>query len=226
MKKELTIKVLVADDHKLFRSGIIRLLQDHPNIYILGEAENGLELLNKYFEVNPDIVLADIAMPQMSGLEAVSKIKEKDTDVKALFLSMYDTDEYIYKVLKSGGMGLINKNIMEGELIYALEKVYDGGKYFRGKWDEQKLEQLIEEYDSDSSLDQKTYQLEEISHVEEQILRCINQGLNSKEISEKLNTSKKSVDYYRSGIMKKFALKTRSDLVRFAFLYFNKEKEL
>ena len=213
MKKELTIKVLVADDHKLFRSGIIRLLQDHPNIYILGEAENGLELLNKYFEVNPDIVLADIAMPQMSGLEAVSKIKEKDTEVKALFLSMYDTDEYIYKVLKSGGMGLINKNIMEGELIYALEKVYDGGKYFRGKWDEQKLEQLIEEYDSDSSLDQKTYQLEEISHIEEQI-------------SEKLNTSKKSVDYYRSGIMKKFALKTRSDLVRFAFLYFNKEKEL
>ena len=139
---------------------------------------------------------------------------------------MYDTDEYIYKVLKSGGLGLINKNIMEGELIYALEKVYEGGKYFRGKWDEQKLEQLIKEYDSDSSLEQKTYQLEEITHIEEQILRCINLGMNSKEIADKLKTSKKSVDYYRSGLMKKFSLKTRSDLVRFAFLYFNKEKEL
>ena len=222
MKKELNIRVLVADDHKLFRSGIIRLLQDHPNIYILGEAENGTDLVFKYFEVNPDIILTDIAMPQMSGLEAVSKIKEKDPDVKALFLSMYDTDEYIYKVLKSGGLGLINKNIM----VYALEKVYEGGKYFRGKWDEQKLEQLIKEFDSNDNVEQGTRELEEITHIEEQILRCINQGMNSKDISEKLKTSKKSVDYYRSGLMKKFSLKTRSDLIRFAYQYFNKEKEL
>jgi len=224
MKKESTIKVLVADDHKLFRSGIIRLLQDHPNIYILGEAENGLDLVEKFFEVNPDVVLADIAMPQMSGLEAISTIKEKDPGVKALFLSMYDSDEYIYKVLKSGGSGLINKNIMEGELIFALEQVFNGEKYFRGKWDENKLQQLINDFDSNKVSEK--HDLEEINYMEEQILRFINQGLNSREIAEKLKTSKKSIDYYRSTLMKKFSLNTQSDLIRFAFLHFNREKEL
>jgi len=126
MKINMSIKILVADDHKLFRSGIIRLLKDHQNIHIIAEAENGSELIERYFEVSPDIVLVDIAMPQMSGLEAVSKIKEKDPEVKALFLSMYDNDNYKYKVLKSGGMGLINKNILEGELTYAIEQVCKG----------------------------------------------------------------------------------------------------
>ncbi len=74
----MSIKILVADDHKLFRSGIIRLLKDHHDIHIIAEAENGSELIERYFEVSPDIVLVDIAMPQMSGLEAVSMIKEKD----------------------------------------------------------------------------------------------------------------------------------------------------
>lgn len=224
MKKNLTIKVLVADDHNLFRSGIIKLLGDHPNIYVLGEAENGPQLIEKYFVLYPDVVLADIAMPQMSGLEAISLIKEKDPEVKALFLSMHDTDEYIYKVLKSGGMGLINKNIMEGELIYALEQVYNGDKYFRGKWTEQTLEKLIAEFES--NIDQEIIQDQELSYREEQVLRCLNQGFTSQDIAEKLNVSRKSVDYYRSSLMRKFKLKTTADLVRFAVQYFNKEKNM
>ena len=124
-----TIKILVADDHKLFRRGIVKLLESHSNIYVIGEAENGQQLLDEYFKVSPDIVLVDIAMPVMTGLESVEKIKESDPKAKALFLSMFDNDEYIYKVLKSGGMGLINKNIMEGELIFAIEQVYNNRKY-------------------------------------------------------------------------------------------------
>jgi DNA-binding NarL/FixJ family response regulator len=144
----MTIKTLVADDHNLFRSGIIKLLKYHQSIHIIAEAENGSELIERYFEVSPDIVLADIAMPQKSGLEAVSDIKEKDPEVRALFLSMYDNDEYKYKVLKSGGMGLINKNIMEGELTYAIEQVYNGEMYFRGDWTKEKLELLVSEFES------------------------------------------------------------------------------
>jgi DNA-binding NarL/FixJ family response regulator len=225
MKKNLTIKVLVADDHNLFRSGIIKLLSDHPNIYVLGEAENGPQLIQKYFDLYPDVVLADIAMPQMSGLEAVSLIKEKDQGVKALFLSMYDTDEYIYKVLKSGGMGLINKNIMEGELILAIEQVYNGEKYFRGKWNEHSLEKLFAEFEANTIQPALEKEDQELSYREEQVLRFLNQGFTSQDIAEKMNVSRKSVDYYRSSLMKRYKLKTTADLVRFAVQYFNREKK-
>ncbi|MFC2103702.1 response regulator transcription factor [Bacteroidota bacterium] len=143
-----TIKILVADDHKLFRRGIVRLLEDHSNLFVISEAENGHQLVDEYFNVRPDIILVDIAMPVMSGLEAVEKIRTKDPKAKALFISMFDNDEYIYKVLKSGGMGLLNKNIMEGELIYAIEQICKNQKYFRGKQTEKELENLIEEFES------------------------------------------------------------------------------
>lgn len=214
-----TIKILVADDHSLFRSGIIKLLKDQRNIYILAEAENGLELIKKYFEVLPDIALVDIAMPEMSGLEAVAKIKEKDPNVKALFLSMYDTDEYIYRVLKTGGMGLINKNILEGELAYAIEQVYKGEKYFRGKWTALSIEDFIRDFESHHTED--FIPSPEVNFREEQILKFLNDGLSSKDMAERLSLSKKTIDFYRSNLMRKFDLKTLADLIRFAIRYFD-----
>jgi DNA-binding NarL/FixJ family response regulator len=218
MKQNSTIKILVADDHKLFRRGIVRLLEDHSNIYVLGEAENGKQLIEEYFKVIPDVIIADIAMPVMSGLEALDKIREKDPDVKALFLSMFDTDEYIYKVLISGGMGLINKNIMEGELLLAIEQVYHNQKYFRGEWTEEKLEQLI--IDFESHQDENIISASEINFREEQILKFLNEGLSSKDMAEKLQLSKKTIDFYRSNIMRKFDLKSTTDLIRFSIKYF------
>lgn len=220
MNSRPTIKILVADDHKLFRRGIVKLLEDQANVYILGEAENGAQLIEEYFKVCPDIVLADIAMPVMSGLEAIQKIRERDPKVKALFLSMFDSDEYIYKVIKSGGMGLINKNIMEGELIFAIEKVFNDEKYFRGKWTDQSLEQLVKNFESNKM--EINVSESELSFREEQILKFINLGLSSKDMAEKLNLSKKTVDFYRSNIMRKFNLNSASDLIRFAVRYFDK----
>ncbi len=220
----MSIKILVADDHKLFRSGIIRLLKDHQNIHIIAEAENGSELIERYFEVSPNIVLVDIAMPQMSGLEAVSKIKEKDPEVKALFLSMYDNDNYKYKVLKSGGMGLINKNILEGELTYAIEQVYKGEMYFRGNWTKDELERLVSEFESHSN--QQIIDNYDVSYREEQILKMLNEGLTSQQMADKLELSKKTIDFYRSNIMRKFSLKSVTDLVRFALKYFEKKDDL
>ena len=219
----MSIKILVADDHKLFRSGIIRLLKDHQDIHIIAEAENGSELIERYFEVSPDIVLVDIAMPQMSGLEAVSKIKEKDREVKALFLSMYDNDDYKYKVLKSGGMGLINKNILEGELTYAIEQVYKGELYFRGNWTKDKLERLVTEFESHSN--QQVIDNYDVSFREEQVLKMLNEGLSSQQMADKLELSKKTIDFYRSNIMRKFGLKSITDLIRFALKYFEKKDD-
>ena len=219
----MPIKTLVADDHKLFRSGIIRMLNDHRNIHVISEAENGTELIEKYFEVSPDIVLVDIAMPQMSGLEAVAKIKEKDPIVKALFLSMYDSDDYKYKVLKSGGMGLINKNILEGELTYAIEQVNKGEPYFRGNWTKADLERLVSEFESHNN--QQFIDKYDVSYREEQVLKLLNEGYTSQQIAAKLELSKKTIDFYRSNIMRKFSLNSVTDLIRFALKYFEKKND-
>jgi len=225
MKETQTIKVLVADDHNLFRAGIIKLLKENQHIDILGEAENGEEMIRKYFELLPDLLLVDIAMPGLTGLGAVAKIKEKDPTVKALFLSMHEGDEYIYKVLKSGGLGLINKSVLESELIYAIELVYNGKKYFRGVVDEESLNELIREFESNTEV-RFTNQEENINYREEQILRLVKQGLTSQEMAEKLNLSKKSIDFYRSCLMKKFNLKSAADLMRFAVQFNQIEKNL
>jgi DNA-binding NarL/FixJ family response regulator len=209
------IKVLLADDHNLFRTGVIKLLKEQENIIVIGEASNGNELFTKYFELSPDVILVDIAMPEMSGPEAVIRIKKEDPGVKALFLSMYEGEEYIYRVLKSGGHGLINKSIMEDELIRAIEKVNEGEKYFEDNWDEARLLKLIEEFESGkkSSTDQQEIKL---NYREEQILKLLHDGLSSREMAEKLNLSKKTVDFYRSCLMKKLNLKSPSDLIRVA----------
>ena len=218
MKNKFTIKVLVVDDHKLFRTGVVRLLRDRPNIFVVAEAENGEELLNKYFNAKPDVVLVDIAMPKMSGLEAVSLVREKDQNVKALFLSMYDGDEYVYQVLKSGGTGLVNKNILEGELAYAIEQVYIGEKYFGSKWTEDTLQGLIKEYESNIAPKSAS---EKLTYREEEVLKYINKGYTSAEIANKLKLSKKTVDFYRSNIMRKFNLSGPNELIIFAVNYFN-----
>ncbi|MCH7771941.1 MAG: response regulator transcription factor [Bacteroidetes bacterium] len=224
MERNSTIKVLVADDHSLFRKGIIRLLKDQSNIFIIAEAENGEELITKYFEFFPDVILVDIAMPFMPGPVAVMKILEKDPKAKALFLSMYDGDEYIFMVLKSGGMGLINKNVMDGELAYAIEQVFRGEKYFRGKWTNESLEQIIRDFESyqNENLDFTI----EITHREEQVLKFLNEGLNTKEMAEKLQLSRKTIDFYRANIMRKFKLKSMPDLIRFAIRYFYVKNDL
>ena len=225
MKENQSIKVLVADDHNLVRAGTVKILEEHKNIIVIGEAENGDELVRKYFELLPDLLLVDIAMPGITGLEAVARIKEKEPAVKALFLSMHEGDEYIYKVLKSGGWGLINKNIVESELIYAIEHISNGKKYFRGIEDEESLDKIIREFESttDSKFSNKE---ESINYREEQILNFLKQGLSSQEMSEKLSISKKTVDFYRSCLMRKFNLKTAADLVRFAVQFNQIEKNL
>ncbi len=224
MERKSIIKVLVADDHSLFRKGIIRLLKDQSNIFIIAEAENGEELIHKYFEFLPDVILVDIAMPFMSGPVAVMKILKKDPKAKALFLSMYDGDEYIFRVLKSGGMGLINKNVMEGELAYAIAQVYRDEKYFRGKWTNESLEQLIRDFESYQ--DENFNITVEVTYREKQVLKLLNEGLDTKEMAERLQLSRKTIDFYRASIMRKFKLKTLPDLIRFAIRYFYVKNDL
>ena len=221
--KYRVIKILVADDHTLFRQGIIRLLEDNKEFSIVAEAENGLELIEKYFSFRPDIILTDIAMPGLTGIESVQEIHKKNPQAKALFLSMYDAGEYVYKVIKSGGMGLVNKNILEDELCLAIEKVYNGFKYFGSKWSDDAIEQLLNDYEKKTGEDSNFYV--DLNFREEQILQMIIDGATSKEIADKMQLSKKTIDYYRSNLLRKFDIKTQIELAKCGIRYFEIEKE-
>lgn len=208
------IRLLIADDHQLFRSGIISLLEDVSDIVIIGEARNGKELIEQYFNLKPDIILTDISMPELSGTEAIKQIKRKDRNAKALILTMHEGEEYVFLALKIGAKGLLSKNTMKGELIYAIKTINDGKTYFGKIYDEEKLSTLENKYKQMAAKDFE--QPIKFQQREEIILKSIGEGMTSQEIADILNCSKKTVDYHRSRLMMKLNVKTLPELISFA----------
>jgi len=215
------IRILIGDDHSLFRSGIARLLSDDDDIFLVGEAENGEELIEKYFELKPDVVLADISMPKMSGTDAISKIKLKDKNAKALFLSMHDGEEYVYYSIKAGGLGLVNKNIMQGELLFAIKQVYSGEFYFGPDITQSDLDKIIKKYDKNEIVGIENIE-EFLTEREKDILFLIGKALTSQEIASKLNLSKRTIDSHRIHLMQKLNIENLPKLIRYAVQFSNK----
>ncbi len=211
------IRLLIADDHQLFRSGIISLLEDVSEIAIIGEAETGRQLVEKYFELKPDVVLIDISMPELSGTHALKTIKLKEPAVKSIFLTMFEGEEYIYHAIEVGAKGILSKNAMKGELIYAIKTVYGGECYFGKNYDEEKLLGIKKKYRQAvvSVVDDYFH----LKKKEKKILELISKGLTSQEIADQLHYSKKTIDYYRARLMQRFNIKSLPELISFAVKY-------
>lgn len=222
INKEDMIRIIVADDHKLFRSGLISLLEDEKDFYIVGEADNGEELLDLYFELKPDVIVVDISMPFLNGVEALAEIKKKDKNVKALFVSMHDSEENIYYAIKNGAYGLISKNIMKGELTYAIRAANEGKQYFGQNWPEEKLKELLNRFEFLSGKNSENKP--NLSPREREILRNIAEGLSSSEIAIRVHLSKRTVDAHRAHIMRKLEVTTLPELVKYAIKYTHLEK--
>lgn len=217
------IRILVADDHNLFRSGIISILSEEKEIFIIGEAETGEELIDKYFRLKPDIVLADISMPDMTGIEALEKILRDDSSAKFLFLSMHEGDEYIYYCYNAGGMGLISKKVLKGELLFALKVVYENKKYFGVDVTEERLRKISDKYKKDTRREIKK---DGLTPREKQILNLISEGCTSNEIAEKLFLSKRTIDSHRTHLMQKLNLKSFPELIKYAINFSSEAKNL
>ncbi|MGE5432858.1 MAG: response regulator transcription factor [Syntrophomonadaceae bacterium] len=215
-----SIRIVVADDHSLFRSGIISLLEDAAEIFVVGEAVDGSDLYDKYFELKPDVILVDISMPGVTGIEAIRKILARDPSAKALFLSMHEGEEYVYHILKSGGKGLISKNVMKGELVYAVKAVNSGKKYFGAYWTEEKLEELKRKYSAGDGTQISTSLAEaSLTQREIEILRLIGEGYTSNEIAARTELSKRTVDTHRIHLMSKLGIKSLPELIKYAIQY-------
>ena len=214
MIKPESIRIVIADDHKLFRSGIISLLDDEPDIHVINEAENGKELIDCYPNSKPDLLLIDISMPIVNGVEAFKIIKKSDPNVKALFLTMYEGEEYIYYTMKIGAKGLLGKNTMKGELVYAIKTVNEGNRYFGKNCNEEQLKEIEKKY-KQIMVDQLD-DFVQFTETEKIILEYISKGMTSQEIAEALDCSKKNVDYHRSKVMQRLEIKTLPELISYA----------
>ncbi len=201
----MMINIILVDDHPLFREGISARLSMHENINIIAQAENGMQLLERLEELKPDIVMMDISMPAMNGMDALEIVSERFSDVRVIILSMHDDKEYILNVIRAGAAGYLLKDISGEEMIHAIQKVYSGGKYFSNEV----AEILAQDNTPDSGGDILTTR-------EQLILRLISHGYNNKNIALELEISVRTVETHKRNIKRKLSIDTTSGLVRYA----------
>ena len=205
------IRVLVADDHTILRDGIRSLLDEDPKIVVVGEAENGQAAVKMACQLEPDVVLMDIAMPILNGLEATRQIKRDLPRVKVLILSMYDDDAYIQQALTYGAMGYILKDASASELLSAIYTVHKGEAVLSPPI----TRLVIEDYLRWGGLQNKGTD-NSISPREHEVLQLIAEGYSNKEIAKILSISIKTVQTHRANLMKKLDLHDSGDLIKYA----------
>lgn len=204
------IRVLIADDHTIVRSGVRLLLEAEPDIDVVGEALDGGEAMELVETLQPDVVLMDIAMPVMDGLEATRRIKNLFPQIQVLVLTMHRSDEYFFELIKAGASGYVLKGAKTAELIEAV-RVVNSGEVFLYPTMAQKLVKgylNLVEWENESG---KT-----LSKREKEILRLLAEGYNNNEIAEKLFISPSTVHSHRANIMNKLELNNRRELLQYA----------
>jgi DNA-binding NarL/FixJ family response regulator len=202
------IKLLIADDHAVVRSGIIHILEEDPELKVMGEAQNGDELMSKLYDEKWDVLVLDITMPGRNGLDLLIEIKKKLPALHVLILSMHPEEEIALRALKSGASGYLNKDSIPGELIKAIKKVNSGGKYISSSLAETIVTTM------DKNMERPPH--ENLSEREFQVLCMLASGNSLSGIAAKLNLSVKTISTYRTRIMEKLNKKTNVDLTMYA----------
>jgi DNA-binding NarL/FixJ family response regulator len=201
------IRVLVVDDHAILRDGIRSILESQDDIIVIGEASDGVEALEYVKRLMPDIVLMDISMPKINGLEATRLIKERFPSVKVLILTQHDNREYITPALQAGAAGYVLKRSGRREMLNALRQVYEQGAFLTGKVTHEVLQEYSQSGNGDNELD--------LTEREDQVLHLIVDGKSNKEIALHLGISPKTVSVHRTNIMTKLNVQNTVDLIRF-----------
>jgi DNA-binding NarL/FixJ family response regulator len=207
----MTIRVLLADDHAIVRDGLRALMQGHSDLAVVGEAATGREAVLKTLELKPDIVVMDIAMPELNGIEAVREIRDRVAAAQVVILSMHGTAEHIYRSLRAGAKGFVMKESAGKEVVKAILTVHAGRRYLS----EQVSEKMVDDYIQLRQSSQRS-PLEKLSLREREVLQMVAEGKTSAKIGSILNLSPKSVDTYRSRLMQKLGISELAGLVKFA----------
>jgi len=205
------VRVLLCDDHTLFREGIKAILKDELSIEIVGEADNGRQAIAQARKLNPDIVLMDIAMPDLGGFEATHRILRANPKTKVLILTMYEEEEVITRCLDAGAAGYVLKDVPRAHLIHAIDVVNRGGQYLSSR----ALKKVVKQYVKGAKSTAAT-SYERLSDREREVLKLLADGLTLKEIAVRLVLSVKTVDAHKTNLMRKLDLHDRSELIKYA----------
>lgn len=210
-------RILIIDDHPLFRLGLKSIIARNPDYDIVGEAGNGREALPLVEESNPDLVIVDISLPDVSGIDLTRQIRELVPNTRVLIVSMHAKPEYITEAFQAGATGYVTKESAESRLLQGLEAVNKGEYFLDDLVARQVVEMLMEGPSKEAKLTNAAYQ--SLTPREQEILVLLAEGLSAKEVGEKLFISPKTVENHRTKIMGKLNLHTTVDLMRYALKY-------
>lgn len=209
----ITYSVILADDHILVRQGLRRILEEMPGLEVVGEANDGLELLTLLGHLVPDMVILDIFMPNLRGIEAIYEIKKIRPEVKILILTMHKDKEYLYLALSAGAKGYLLKEDADKELFSAIEKVRQGKTYISPHFSEEIVDALVQVGRGEAK---NVFEVDPLTPREREVLKLIAEGKSSKEIAQLLFISVPTVNNHRANIMEKLNLNKATDLVKYA----------
>jgi len=207
------IGVLLAEDHTIVRKGLRALLDGEMGIEVVGEAEDGREAIRKAEELQPDVVVMDIAMPGLNGLEATRRLKKSFPDMKIIILTAYSNEEYVLETLRAGASGYLVKKTAPSDLITAIQTSYRGESFLSPSISKTVIEKYIQQAGKMEERDEKP---EKLTDREREVLQLIAEGHKNREIAELLYVSIKTIETHRAHIMDKLEVRSRAELTQYA----------
>ena len=208
----MNITVFLADDHAVVRDGLRFLLDAQPDIEVIGDAANGRDAVRRVAELCPDIVILDIAMPELNGIDAAEQIRDECPSARVIILSMHSTTEHIFRALQAGAQGYLLKESAGAEVVEAVHRVAAGSRYLS----QEISEMMMDDYVRQRQVTQVQSPLASLSPREREILQLVVEGKSSAEIAETLFLSPKTVGTYRSRLMQKLGIEDLASLIKFA----------
>lgn len=202
------ITLFLIDDHSIVRLGLKKILSRFDDLKILSDFSSAAEALEQLKHTQPDVVLCDISLPEMDGIEFTKKAKNKHPDVKVIMLSSHKEEFYVLKAVEAKADGFLHKDVLENELLEAIKRVHQGGNFYSQDISQIIINSFVNGGDKPS--------IPQLSTREKEVLHFLVEGLSNKEIADKLFISSKTVDNHRANILKKLNLKNNVQLVRFA----------
>ena len=211
----MNISVVIADDHAIVRDGLKLLLESQPDIVVTGEASNGRDAIMQAKKLRPHIIIMDIAMPELNGIEAAGRIMLECPSTRVIVLSMHSTTEHIYRSLKAGARGYLLKESAGAEVVAAVRAVYNGTRYLSQKISDR----VVEEYLNTQVSKGPDNPVDRLTPREREILQMVSEGKSSAEIANIMFLSPKTIETYRSRLMQKLGVNDVPSLVKLAIRY-------
>ena len=208
-----TIKVLLAEDHTIVRKGLRSLLDSEAGIKVVGEAEDGREAIKKVEKLQPDVVLMDISMPGLNGLEATRQLKKRFPEIKFIILTVHDHEEYVLQTLRAGASGYLVKKAAPAELISAIRAVYSGESFLSPSISRTVIDEYVRRSEQPSEKDEI---YEKLTNREREVLQLITEGHKNRKIADLLHVSLKTVETHKANIMNKLNVSGTAELIRYA----------